>query len=1683
MARLCCEAPWRVDSVVAAAYPSSLLLSSFADSFMTSLGDVADTPIDSILAQQSRQFSGSKLLDAQRFASAFLRRVPADELAEHSTADWTALIAGMQGLLAERRASTSKIHIFNPGIAEQGFTTSRTLVEVVTDDMPFLVDSVSMAITNAGLRIHSVIHPVLRVSRNTDGRLLAFDAAPGESGAAESLLHFEIDRVSAADELERVRAAVIASLDDVRASVGDWQAMREHMLALADDLAKRSLPIDAEGVAEAQAFLRWAAADNFTFLGYREYAVVGTGNDEALQAVKDSGLGILRGSERSVAPRSLRTLAATALPQSGAMDAIILTKTNARASVHRPGYMDYIGVLTFDKSGIPIAEQRFLGLFTTNAYMARPQDVPLVRRKVEAVLLRSGLRRDSHSGKALRHVLELLPRDELFQCSEDELYATATGILALRERPRTRLFVRRDKYGRFYSCLVYLPRDRFSTDVRERIEATLKEAFRGERIDSTIHVGEAPLANLHLVVRPRPGDQAHYDVAELESRIVHLVRDWRDELRDALVERNGEDRGLKLATQYARVLPVGYIEEVTTERAVVDVEMAASMRDADDMRLNLYPSQSRPGTLHFKVFRRGADIALSEVIPLLENMGMKVLTEQLYEIDLQEGRLYIQDIAVQPAARCAFDVEQTHEAFQDGFEQIWRRAAENDGFNKLILGAKLDWRQVGMLRGYCKYLLQTGVTFSQSYMEETLNRYPAIAGLLVELFEAGFDPARESADATTLTSVRERLAKELETLVADDMQKVHPHLVDGLITVRSRPRAEQVAAIVAAIKTLLEGVASLDEDRILRAYLGVIGATLRTNYFQRHAGLPAAYLSFKLDSARVPDLPKPRPYREIFVYSPRVEGVHLRFGPIARGGLRWSDRREDFRTEVLGLVKAQMVKNTVIVPVGSKGGFFVKHPPASGERDAVLAEGIACYKVFINGLLDLTDNLVDGKVVHPSNVVRHDGDDPYLVVAADKGTAKFSDIANGVSAEHHYWLGDAFASGGSAGYDHKDMGITAKGAWESVTRHFHALGRHTQSEDFTCAGVGDMSGDVFGNGMLLSRHIRLVAAFDHRHIFLDPEPDAAISFRERERMFALPRSSWADYDASLISRGGGVYARSAKTIPLSQEVCRALGLDETVGQMTPAELMSAVLKAPVDLFWNGGIGTYVKAESESNADVGDRANNALRINGRQLRCKVVGEGGNLGFTQKGRIEAAQAGVLLNTDFIDNSAGVDTSDHEVNIKILLNDAIQRGEITLDQRNTQLASMTNEVERLVLADNYRQNQSITVMHHMSAQRLGANAHFIRTLEGEGILDRQIESLPTDVELDERKTRHQGLTRPELCVLLSYAKIKLYQQLVDSDVPEDPYLSKELVRYFPEPLHVPYAANMERHRLKREIIATVVTNSIVNRMDATFVLRMQEDTGQPPAAIAKAYSAVREVMDARSVWTDLQALDGKISEAVQVDALLKMWDLLRGLTRWLLNHRGSELDIAGIVERYAPGVAKLRDALPRVLTPTGRANYDVDVEKWQGLEVPDLLARRLAAIPVLGAAFDIVEVALENGQPVDYVASAFFELGHALDIDGLRRQIETLPVESRWHAQARGSLRDELAAQQRALVTQILASASDNVKHPVAEWLKRDDPTLKLTLGLLDDIRLQKVDYPIASVALRRVAQLVQAAAKAA
>ena len=1609
---------------------------------------------------------------AQAFIEAFFARAVPGETETHGIDQWAELIEGLLAFLRQRPAGQARVRLLDtvPGHA------GRSALQVVTDDMPFLVDTVSMIVVEARLSIQAVIHPVLKVARDAQG---ALQSLGGEGGNPESVMHFEIDRVDDAAAREQLLARVNDALGDVRLAVGDWAAMRDKALAIADDLPHRDLALDDDAVREAGDFLRWMADDHFTFFGYRQYEVVSADGEPVLRARESTGLGILRHSDHSLAPRSVRTLAANELPHSGATDAIILTKTNARSHVHRGGYMDYVGVLKFDAAGKAVSEERFIGMFSSSAYMTRPQDVPLVRHKVESVLARSGLKRDSHSGKSLRHILETLPRDELFQSSEDELFATATGILALRQRARARLFVRRDRYDRFFTCLVFVPRERFNTAVRERIEHLLGSALHAEQVDSSVQLGEAALARLYVVARPRIGDHPEADLAALEQGVAAIVRNWHDDVRDALVAAHGEHEGVQLANGFAKAMPPGYVDDVSPVVAARDIRELAQLSDDNALRMSFYHPAKAPEALRFKIYRRGGDLALSEVLPQLENLGLRVLTEHVYVIPHGDASLSIQDFEVQLVGKLTFSVEQVGTLFEEAFGQVWRGGAENDGFNRLVLGAKLNWRQVAMLRGYCKYLLQAGVAFSQAYMEDTLNRYPAIAGLLVELFLAKFDPRRENLDADALKHAGATLVEEMEALIPAHVREAQPALIANLAASLSLPRAGQVAAVEGAIGVLLENVASLDEDRILRSFMGVIDATLRTSFFQQWDGAPRSYISYKLDSHRVPGLPKPVPYREIWVCAPRVEGIHLRFGPVARGGLRWSDRREDFRTEVLGLVKAQMVKNTVIVPVGSKGGFFVKRPPLEGDRDAQLAEGIACYKLFINGLLDITDNLVEGKVVNPHDVVRHDEDDPYLVVAADKGTATFSDIANAISIEHDYWLGDAFASGGSHGYDHKGMGITARGAWESVKRHFRSLGVDTQSQDFTCVGIGDMSGDVFGNGMLLSEHIRLVAAFDHRHIFIDPAPDAARGFAERRRLFDKPRSSWDDYDRALISAGGGVYPRSAKSIALSPEARAALGLKADLEHIAPNELLSAILKAPVDLLWNGGIGTYVKAASETHADVRDRANNALRVDGGELRCKVVGEGGNLGFTQKGRIEAAQNGVLLNTDFIDNSAGVDTSDHEVNIKILLNDAVQRGELSEDDRNTQLAAMTDEVGRLVLWDNYRQNQAITLMERQSVRRLGSMAHFIRTLEAEGTLDRQVENLPSDAELAERKNREQGLSRPELAVLLSYDKMRLFQQLLDSDVPEDPYLSKELVRYFPAPLHDKYAAHMQRHRLKREIIATAVTNSTINRMGATFMMRMQEDTGQGPAAIAKAYTAAREILDARELWAEIEALDSKVAEGTQLDAVLKVWTLLRHMTRWLLNRPGGTLDIAANVQRYQGPVAELRQALPHVLSKAGQGDFTCDREKWEGLGLPSALALRLARMPDLRAALDMAEIAQQSGQSIENVARVFYELGEALDLGWLRDQIEALPVEGHWHAQARGSLLDELNVQHRALAQQVLAMKRDDRADisAVQAWLQRDDATLKHTLGMLADILTQNADYPIASVAVRRLAQLAQ------
>jgi glutamate dehydrogenase len=1145
-----------------------------------------------------------------------------------------------------------------------------------------------------------------------------------------------------------------------------------------------------------------------------------------------------------------------------------------------------------------------------------------------------------------------------------------------------------------------------------------------------------------------------------------------------LVQKYGEEKGLSYAARFSGAFPEAYKEDVSAWVAAFDVENAAAVDQGADLRMSLYrPAEPRGGIIRFKLFRKGRPIPLSLVLPMLENLGMHIVNERPYELRLpDEARLWIQDFDMVPAVRRELDLDFIRDRFQVAFERILNGQTDSDGFNRLIIASRMDWRQVKVLRAYCKYLLQAGIPFSLSYMAETMASHPAIARLLIELFEASFDPAREKLSSAAGRELKEQTELTFDALIEGKLtqDKVMREYIEGVGAAMTKSRESQVRAISRAFKRALESVSSLDEDRILHAFHEVIKATLRTSFYQSEpGGSDKEYISFKLDSQALPALPMPRPYREIWVYSTRFEGIHLRGGKIARGGLRWSDRREDFRTEVLGLMKAQNVKNTMIVPVGAKGGFVLKKPPEAGGRDAFFAEGVSCYSNFINGLLDITDNLDKSKVVPPADVVRRDGDDPYLVVAADKGTATFSDTANGIAAEHGFWLGDAFASGGSVGYDHKGMGITARGAWESVKRHFRELGVNIQREPFTVVGIGDMSGDVFGNGMLLSRYIRLKAAFNHLHIFLDPDPNEKSSFAERRRLFRKARSSWSDYNPDLISRGGGVFSRLDKTIPLSPEVRAWLGVDEK--QMTPNALIQELLKAPADLLWNGGIGTYVKASSESHSSVGDLANNAVRVNGSDLRARVIGEGGNLGVTQLGRIEFARAGGCINTDFIDNAAGVDTSDHEVNIKILLNLVMQAGRLDQEERRSLLAEMTDEVAAQVLRSNYLQAQALSMMQDFSVHRLGTKKHLINVLEDEGLLDRELEFLPDDEELDLRRDRDEGLTRPELSVLLSYSKISLYQQLLASEVPEDAWLSDEAVAYFPQPIRERFPEYVKEHRLKREIIATQVTNSLVNRMGASFVLRMFEDTGATPGQIARAYTIAREVFEAREFWRKVESLDNKVESKLQIAAMLLMWRLLRQTTRWLLNLEGRELDIRSMLDRLAPGLREQEVSIRKALAPEDVEALKARMQPFVDGGFPRKLAERTVMLEHYFPALDVVETAARRKTDVNRVARVFFGLGEELDLVWLRRQVEALEVRGRWHALSRTSLRDELFTQQNRLVDVVLRTTGRR-KDPVAAWVDMHQADVDSVKKMLTQMKNDaEMDYPTVSVAVRVLGQL--------
>jgi glutamate dehydrogenase len=1576
---------------------------------------------------------------------AYFRHVAAEDLTDRTDVDVYGAFASHYRLAGRRPQGTAQVRVLTPTLGEQGWSANgHSVVEVVVDDMPFLVDSLTMELSRQLREVHVVVHPHFDVERDITGELQAVhvidDGAldPHEGTVRESWMHVEIGRVSEGEDLEAVIDQIHQVLRDVREATEDWGRTRGRMLEIVEELGEAGPEgIDSEEVRQARELLTWLADDHFTFLGYREYQLT---DDDRLLGIPGTGLGILRNDPDLTA--------STRLPDKVRDKAreprlLVLAKANSRATVHRPAYLDYVGVKTFDDAGAVTGERRFLGLLSSTAYAESLTRIPLLRERAAEVLRRSGYNPRSYAGRALMDTLESYPRDELFHTPVEELAPMAETAMHARERRAVRAIIRRDVYGRYVSVLVYLPRDRYNTGVREKFSRILQDRLGAESVEFTVRINESTTARVHFVVHlPQGAELPDIDTADLERRLTEASRSWHDDFLAAVIAEYGEAAGSVLGRRYVDAWPEAYKEDFSARTASVDLGRIEGLRGEEGIDLSLYqPLDAGRGEARLKVYRVGEPLSLSAVLPMLSSMGVEVVDERPYELARPEGepRSFVYEFGLRSGEHLR---PEARELFQDALRAVWDGFNETDGFNALVLGAGLTWRQATVLRAYAKYMRQGGSPFALDSIEGALGANVEITRLLVRLFEARFDP-----------------------------------------TVPDREAAED--DLVARIGAALDDVASLDHDRILRSYLTQVRATLRTNYFQRADGRPKPYISLKLEPSAIPDLPHPRPKFEIFVYSPRVEGVHLRFGSVARGGLRWSDRRDDFRTEVLGLVKAQMVKNTVIVPVGAKGGFYAKNlPDPSVDRDAWLAEGVACYRTFICGLLDITDNLVEGETVPPADVVRHDGDDSYLVVAADKGTATFSDIANGVATDYGFWLGDAFASGGSVGYDHKAMGITARGAWVSVQRHFRERGVDCQSEDFTAVGIGDMSGDVFGNGMLCSEHTRLVAAFDHRDIFLDPAPDAATSYAERKRLFELPRSSWQDYDTTLISEGGGVYPRSAKKVRITPQVRAALGIADGVESMTPAELMRAILTAPVDLLWNGGIGTYVKGAAETHADAGDKANDPIRVDGGELRAACVGEGGNLGFTQAGRIEYALqggggAGGRINTDFIDNSAGVDTSDHEVNLKILLDRVVRDGDLTTKQRNALLAEMTDEIAHLVLADNYEQNLAIANSLSHAPSLLHVHEEMMRKLEADGVLDREIEGLPPSKEVRRRLDRGEGLTAPELAVLLAWTKIVLADELLASDLPDDPYLDLDLRAYFPKAVREGFATQVAAHPLRREIIVTQVVNDLVNGAGMTFWPRLGGETGADAAELTRANFVAREIFGSLPLRQELASQDNALEAGVQTRMRLEMRTLVERASRWLVTNRRPPMDSQATVDQFRGLVQAGMVELPDLITGRELDAFLARRDRLVEQGVPEELATRVAVLPPAYMLLGIVENAQRADLDPRDVARVHFALGERLGLPALVQRILALPRADRWQTMARAALRDDLHAVHSQLTAQVLRTTPDDEPAPgrIASWEDGDAVTVARAAATLDEICADdQADLARMSVGLRVVRGLL-------
>ena len=1592
-------------------------------------------------AQQKVPKEQSKLFAV--FAQQYYAHTDLEALASCSVENLAAALASHWNLLYQRLPGQAKIRVYNPSLEKDGWETKYSVVQLVTEDKPFLVDSTRMEVNRQGFDIYFSVHlGNIKLRRNQQGKVvevLPYDTALADK-QVEALVYLEIDKESDAEILHKLAKKLETVLEQVNLVVKDWPEMRSRMQGCLQELKQNSPPYDPEDVAESKDFLAWLLSNHFTFLGCRDYDL--SKDHKTLRMIKKSGLGVLRDETRGKEEKLLTELPPEARRLAFSPQVLVISKTNSKSRVHRSVYADYIGVKRFNERGELVGERRFIGLYTSTVYHSDPRSIPLIRRKIQLILQNSNLPLKGHAGKALLDILSSLPRDDLFQASVNELTQLALGILHIQEQRAVRLFVRQDNYRRFISCLVYLPKEQLNTELQRQMEKILVREFSGIEIGFSTLFGDSNLARIHFLIRTDPKKDLSYDVKKIEAQLVEVARSWKEELRQALLEYYGEEEGARLIQKYMYAFPSGYRDSFSANTAVHDIEQLERISSAHPLEMNFYPSvNEKIVPLRFKLFQADKPIILSDALPVLENMGLRVMDEWPQEITLPDcHHIWINDFGVKPVHIDDVDVSQVKEIFQEAFSKIWSGEVENDGFNRLILAGQLTWREVSILRAYTKYLRQIGVPFSQAYVEIVVSRNAGIAKILVKLFKYYFDPSRQDEAGSVIASLEKSL------------------------------------------QTALDAVLSLDEDRILRNLFEVIQATLRTNYYQKDKhNKPKPWLAFKLDPSRITDLPLPRPMYEIFVYSPRVEAVHLRAAKVARGGIRWSDRREDFRTEILGLMKAQQVKNAVIVPAGAKGGFVCKRLPESGDREAVMNEVVACYQTFMRGLLDLTDNLQNGVVIYPQDVVRYDEEDPYLVVAADKGTASFSDIANAIAAEYHFWLGDAFASGGSVGYDHKKMGITARGAWESVKRHCRALGLNPDKDDFTVVGIGDMSGDVFGNGMLLSHHIKLVAAFNHMHIFIDPNPDAAKSFQERQRLFKLPRSSWQDYTKTLISKGGGVFLRSQKSIVLSPEIKQLLGISQD--SIAPDGLIRAILKAKVDLLWNGGIGTYVKSSSERNVDVGDRTNDNLRIDAEALRCRIVAEGGNLGLTQLGRVEYALNGGLIYTDFIDNSAGVDCSDHEVNCKILLNAVVAVGEMTLAQRNELLAEMTDEIAKLVLYDNYCQTRTISLAAMHAQQELEFHRRYIQELERHGKLDRALEFLPDEKALLERKALGKGLTSPEIAVLLAYTKMWVKAELLEMDTLEEDYLTRVLESAFPKPLRGRFSKFMQHHSLRREIIATKISNAMVNDMGITFVFRLKTEIGADIASIARAYAIAHHVFGFSELLGIAENLSDDVAPVTRYAIMRQFNRLIRRATRWFIyNYKDQLTDILGMVDKFRQSIVTLNKKLPDLLIGEEREFWERNVQGLIEAGISEAVAKRIASVDHEYALLDIIEAAQKNNLSLQDVAELYFMVGEKFGLTWLRSQIMKLAIETLWDTLARVILLEDLYIQQRHLTVIILQCVLDkqgNNKTCLEQWTLDNQAFIRRWEQFLADLRSTgELKLMMFSVVIRELVSMVEA-----